>query len=267
MDNIKFYLQQYIHSLQSVGKYDFTYDDVSKKFEKSDNTLRASLNRLIQKKQIYNVRKGFYVVIPPEYANMGMLPVEYFIDSLMRYLKRDYYVGLLSAAMFHGAAHQQPQVFNVIIKTPALRPVKKGKANILFSKRNSFPVNGIQQKKTETGYFNISSPELTFLDLIYFEHYVGGLNKIATILTELTEDINVTDFRNVLMNEFPNPVLQRAGYIAEYVLKSDKIALAIERMLEKRITRNVLLKSSGNKAGMTDNKWKVIVNTEIEKDL
>ena len=39
---------------------------------------------------------------------MGVIPVEFYIDELMRYLIKTYYVGLYSGAMFQGAAHQQP---------------------------------------------------------------------------------------------------------------------------------------------------------------
>jgi hypothetical protein len=45
----------------------------------------------------------------------------------MKYLGREYYVGLLNAAALHGSAHQQPQEFTVITNTSNLRnTLKKG---------------------------------------------------------------------------------------------------------------------------------------------
>ena len=34
----------------------------------------------------------------------------------MEYWQSKYYVGLLTAAMYHGASHQQPQIFQVVIE-------------------------------------------------------------------------------------------------------------------------------------------------------
>ena len=34
-------------------------------------------------------------------------PNDFYIDDLMRFLKREYYIGLFSAAALYGAAHQQ----------------------------------------------------------------------------------------------------------------------------------------------------------------
>ena len=59
--------------------------------------------------------KGLYLVIPPEYRTWGGLPGDWFIDELMRYMGRQYYVGLLSAAAVHGASTQTPQTFEVIV--------------------------------------------------------------------------------------------------------------------------------------------------------
>ena len=48
------------------------------------------------------------------------------IDDLMRFHHVPYYVGLLSAAALHGAAHQQPQEFQVV-SGAVLRPLTVGR--------------------------------------------------------------------------------------------------------------------------------------------
>lgn len=264
-ENLK--IASFIQDIQSMGKYCFSFDELSVQTGKTEAALKAGLSRLVQKKQIYNIRKGFYLIIPPEYSNMGIIPVDFYIDYLMRYLHKDYYVGLLSAAMLYGAAHQQPQVYQIITASPKLRSVVKEKVNISFSKRNVFPKSGIVQKKTETGYMKVSSPELTFLDLIHFEGQVGGYNKISTILYELSEEMKMNQLKRVLQNNFPIPVFQRAGFISEKILKSEKVTSVIEQRLKFETIRTVLLKSSGKKTGEMVNKWKIIVNTKIEGDL
>lgn len=77
----------------------------------SDNAVKKALQRAKQKKGIALIRKEFYIIVPPEYRQLGILPPVLFIADLMRFLNRNYYTGLLNAAVFYGAAHQQPQEF------------------------------------------------------------------------------------------------------------------------------------------------------------
>jgi len=58
-------------------------------------------------------------MIPLEYRSLGCLPASQLIPDLMKHLDIPYYVCLLSAAEFYGAAHQKPQVFQVM--TPFIR--------------------------------------------------------------------------------------------------------------------------------------------------
>ena len=257
----------YIRSLRTNGKYAFTIDDLVRDIPKPMKNIRKNLDNLREKGDIINVRRGFFAIIPDEYKNMGVIPVEFYIDVLMKYLCKNYYVGLYSAAMFHGAAHQQPQEFYVISEKP--RPKTTANENYLinFIEKSNFPLFGIEKKKTDTGYFNISSKELTFLDLIYFEQAMGGFNRIISILEELSESINLTKMKEAVKNDYPLSVFQRAGYIAENVLDNTKLATVFENKLAKSNPRTKLLKSSGEKNGEKNVKWNLIINTEIESDL
>lgn len=266
IDTIK-HTSDYLRVLRSNGRYAFTIDDLIHHVPKPVKNLRKDLDRLREKGEIVNIRREFYTILPDEYRKMGALPVEFYIDELMKQLNKQYYVGLYSAAMFLGAAHQQPQEFFVISESPKPRMVQSNNLRINFNAKNKFPVNGIEDRKTETGYFRISGPELTFLDLIYFEQSMGGFNRISTILQELSEGIRLNQMKEVLLNDFPVSVLQRAGYIAENVLFNHKLSLVFENKLAKIKYQPVLLKSSGKKEGPMDSKWKVRVNAQIETDI
>jgi hypothetical protein len=74
---------------------------------------KTALRRLKEQGRIVSPRRGFYVVVPPEYRAAGSPPASWFIDELMRYLDQPYYVGLLSAAAIHSASRQQSMVFQV----------------------------------------------------------------------------------------------------------------------------------------------------------
>ena len=80
------------------------------------------------------IRSGFFVIIPLEYRSTMTLPPEWFIADLMACLEQPYYVGLLSAASLHGAAHQQPQQFQVVTTVPQREIRKKGLAIRFFFK-------------------------------------------------------------------------------------------------------------------------------------
>ncbi|MGZ4097717.1 MAG: type IV toxin-antitoxin system AbiEi family antitoxin domain-containing protein, partial [Bacteroidia bacterium] len=193
------YLEEYIIKIRSKGRYCFTWAEAKAAFNVSDKALNQSLYRLKAKKRIAQVRKGFYAIIPPEYSNRGMIPVHLFIDDLMHSLNKRYYVGLLSAAALHGAAHQQPMEYFVITEKPALRNIRNKKLKINFYVKKDWLDEDIIQKKTEAGYINVSSPELTALDLFYYQSNFG-INKIVTILKELGEVLKVSSLIKTAKN-------------------------------------------------------------------
>ena len=257
----------FLRTVRSNGRYAFTIDELLTVIPKSIRNIRKDLDRLKRKGEIVNIRRGFYTILPPEYQNMRVIPVDFYIDELMKYISKMYYVGLYSAAMYQGAAHQQPQEFYVITQSPKPRKIKSDIFHINFSEKKNFPQFGIEEKKTETGYFKISNKELTFLDLIYFEQSIGGYSRIAAILNELTESMNLLKMKEVVKNDFPTSTFQRAGYIAENILYNDKLAAIFETKLAKLKPKTVLLKSSGEKIGDRDDKWKVIINIQIDSDI
>lgn len=257
----------FLKELRAAGQYAFTMEQLAGAVHKPLKNILKDIDRLRQKGEVANIRRGFYTLLPPEYRKMGLVPVDFYIDSLMTYLSKQYYVGLHSAAMFNGAAHQQPQAFSVVVNSPRPRMVNNKNLVIHFSEKKHFPAVGIEKKKTETGYFNLSNPELTFLDLIYFEKSSGGLNRIATTLVGLADVISLTRMKEAVGNDFPVSTLQRAGYMAEYVLENSKLAAIFEYKLASLSSQTILLKSSGNKEGRKDPRWKIIVNSQIEADI
>lgn len=257
----------FLRTVRSNGRYAFTIDELVNVIPKPIRNIRKDLDRLKEKNEIVNIRRGFYTILPPEYQNMGVIPVDFYIDELMKYIAKIYYVGLYSAAMYHGAAHQQPQEFYIISKSPKPRRIKSDDFLINFSEKKNFPQYGVEEKKTETGYFKISNKELTFLDLIYFEQSIVGYSRIVTILEELSESLNLIKMREVVKNDFPISTFQRAGYIAENILNNNKLATIFEIKLAKLKLKTVLLKSSGQQIGDKDDKWNVVINTQIDSDL
>ena len=93
------------------GRYIFTKEDViNLGMHNNKDSLKKALYRAQGKGIIMSPWQNFYVAIPMEYRLKGEVPPSFYIDQLMRFIGREYYVSLLSAAMFNGAGHQRAMV-------------------------------------------------------------------------------------------------------------------------------------------------------------
>jgi predicted transcriptional regulator of viral defense system len=258
------YLDKYLTEVRSQGRHAFTVEELKNEFNLSYPALRQNLFRLKLKKEIALIRQGFYVIIPPEYSKHGMLPPYLFIDDLMKSLNKPYYVGLLSAAALHGAAHQQPMGYTVITQSPAPRSIDKLK--IVFFGKQNFMRDGIIQRKTPAGYINVSSPELTALE--FFDYiYKFGINRITTVLQELAEEMKPAILTKIAKQYTNTAAIQRLGYILEKEVSAEKLSDSLRKVLNERVYFPVPLSPQKTKKGETDSKWKIIKNMEIESDL
>lgn len=262
------YLDQYINRIQATGRLSFSLMELVKEYSsQSEDALKLALNRLTKKEKIVSVYKGFYVIIPPEYKHRKILPPELFIDALFKYLGRPYYTGLLSAAVLHGASHQQAMESYVLINKPPIRATKIEGLKINYIVKSVMPRFGIEKKKTDAGYINISTAELTAIDLVEYQNRVGGLNRVATVLYELSDSINQSMLIEVLKNDISLSTLQRLGYILEIVLEKKDLADVIKGFLIKKKIFRVPLKTDEKKEGYSVHPgWKVIENYKIETD-
>jgi predicted transcriptional regulator of viral defense system len=258
------YLNKYLTEVRSQGRYAFTVEELKNEFNLSCPALRQSLFRLKSKKEIALIRQSFYVIIPPEYSKQGMLPPYLFIDDLMKSLNKPYYIGLLSAAALHGAAHQQPMGYTVITQSPAPRSIDKLKI-VFFSKQN-FLQDGIIQRKTPAGYINVSSPELTALEFFDYIHKFG-INRITTVLQELSEEMKPAILTKIAKQYTNTAAIQRLGYILEKEILAEKLSDSLWKVLNERVYFPIPLSPQKAKNGETDSKWKIIKNMEIESDL
>ena len=268
MDGHYGYLENFLNELRSNGRYAFSLQEVRGKFDQSDEAIKKALQRLKKKKEIALVRNEFYVVVPPEYRSKGILPPSLFVADLMKFLGKDYYIGLLNAAAYHGAAHQQPQSFCVITTKPSLRAIDNDNLKINFYIKKQWDERDITKRKVDTGYIKVSSPELTALDLVYYFDQSGGFNRVATVLEELSENIDVDKLLNVAKRYSPVTAVQRLGFLFESVLGLQELVNPIKDYLKTVNYFPVLLRPQKDKIEMiTGNDWKVVQNLEIETDL
>ncbi|WP_298302407.1 type IV toxin-antitoxin system AbiEi family antitoxin [Hydrotalea sp.] len=262
-------ISDWVENLASKGRHSFSLNEVRNAFvNDTEAAIKLKLTRMVGKKKIISIHKGYYLIITSQYASRGVLPPALFIDGLMKFLERPYYVGLLNAAAFHGAAHQQPQEYFVVTNFPALRPTGKKGIKINYISKKEVPELYLEKRKTETGSINISNPALTAIDLVQFDKRVGGLDRAATVLNELAEAIKKEQITEQFLREVPVAAIQRLGFLLEVILKKD-IGNHFYEVSQKAGLDffRIPLKTSAAKKGFpSDERWKVIVNTEIEID-
>ena len=124
------YIDDWPLSIPSKGRFSFTFDELKNAFDSSEQAIRKKKSRLKADSKIVTIRKNFYIVLPPEYAENGTFPVYLYIDELMRYLKKDYYIGLYSTVALYAAKYQHME-YQIIVQQP-IRDFVVGNTKIGF---------------------------------------------------------------------------------------------------------------------------------------
>jgi predicted transcriptional regulator of viral defense system len=218
--------------------------------------------------QAFSPTPGAYVPIPSQYRSWRAVPARNFVDPLMNHLGHPYYVGYLSAAEVHDAAHQRPQVFQ-IVTTGRLKDREFGRVRLTFITSLAAAKRPVVSVNTPTGTMMVSTPEATVLDLVGEPRQGGGLSNIATVIGDLLEDDKINVDQLVLAaSQYPLSVVQRTGWMIERAAAEIGRNIHLEELaaIANRRGERTLLSSSGPRRGATDRRWRVVVNTEVESD-
>jgi len=265
-------ISQWIDNLPKLGKTVFSKREIITLFpDMSKNNIRNSLYRLSKKRKIQSVWRDFYTVILPEYGLKGIAPPLEYINQLMDFLNKGYYVALLSAAKLQGAAHQTTMEFFVITNSRILRDKQKEDIKINFVTKKNIPTKYISQIMVNSGYVNVSCPELTAFDLIIYEKNIGGINRVATVISELGETLNFEKIDVDFLKSINVAIIQRFGYLLD-LLEFEKLANVLYQKSKeaglkfRKYPLSVLSEKKNYCDFQINNKWKIIVNEEIEID-
>lgn len=252
------------------GKSFFMKDDFRVAFGNvSEGSRAVALSRLVASGWIVSPWQNFYVIVPIQYKLKGEVPPSYYIDELMLFLGRKYYVSLLTAAGLHGASHQRSMSFFVTVDGAALRNAVRSGTKLLLFQKKEIDLRFTKEVKTEGGYMNVSSPLMTALDLVQDERKVGGLSRVAEILYELAEKLELDESQLELIRQYGSPILQRLGYLLKALELEDMENRWFDLCMKTGIKfKNVLLKPSVEKHDddERDKRWKIICNIEIDID-
>lgn len=251
-----------MEGLLSRGRHTFTREEAEATMGLSSIAAYHSLRRLRKRAWLAMPRRGFYLIVDPEHRQLGALPPTSWIDDLMRFQGAPYYVGLLSAAALHGAAHQQPQEFQVVAGA-VLRPVVVGRVRIRFFFRRRMKLAVTERTKTSSGYIPISTPEMTAYDLVRYRKGAGSIDHVATVLSELAERLDAKRLLAIAKKDGETPVIQRLGYLLDRT-GHEELTGGLARVVERAAPKFVGLEPGSSEAiSDRDERWRVLVNTSI----
>ena len=267
-------LSDYVNQLLSAGRAVFTAKEAEQALAVRHRAFLDAAERLQRRGMLLQPRRGFYVIVPPQFAAWGAPPPAWYIDALMDREDEPYYVGLLKAAELHGATHQAVMEFQVVCGK-RLPEIRAGRNRVVFYFRKDMTAlaAGVEAHKTDTGTMAVSSAELTALDLLRYPQASGGINSVATVLSDLGENIKPQPLA-LLSMAFERPVVQRLGHLLEHVGHEDLAGPMRERLQSQGALRWTELDPPGARdrnfapnPQLRDAKWKVVVRRLPEPDL
>ncbi len=266
-------LSSYISILLSKGRTVFTAEEAEQALGVGRGAFLDAAERLQRRKALLNPRQGFYVVVPPQFASWGAPPPAWYIDDLMCHEGQAYYVGLLKAAELHGATHQAVMEFQVVT-AKRLPKIRAGRNLIIFYFRKDMEAvsAGIEDRKTDTGMMKISSAALTALDLLRYPQASGGIDTIATVLSDLGPKIDSEQLA-ALSATVERPVVQRLGYLLDHLGHEALTAPMLEALQARGAVPWTELDRQGARdpdfapePQERDSRWNVIVRRVPELD-
>ncbi len=265
-------LSGYVSGLLSAGRTVFTAEEAEQVLGVGRGAFLDAAERLQRREALLNPRRGFYVVVPPQYGSWGGPPPAWYIDAFMRHEGHAYYVGLLKAAELHGATHQAVMEFQVI-SDKRLPKIRAGRNLIVFYFRKNMEavMAGTEPHKTDTGSMRISSAALTALDLLRYRQASGGIDGVATVLSDLGQKIDPEQL-GTLSALVERPVVQRLGHLLEHLGHDARTGPMLESLRSRgslswtELDRQEVREPEEPEPQRRDPRWRVIVRRVPEPD-
>jgi len=121
--------------------------------------------------------------------------------------------------------------------------------------------------RTQTGDIPISTSEWTAFDLIRFQKHIGGMDAVATVLTELADALDPDRLVLAGRNELTTAHFQRLGWMLDFLGKgaaNEPLHALVSQRNPSYTPLNAVL---DKRSGPQDPRWRIIVNEEPEADL
>ncbi|MBN2564068.1 MAG: type IV toxin-antitoxin system AbiEi family antitoxin [Phycisphaerae bacterium] len=255
---------EFVRELLRRGYGTFSRETAAKKLG-GGPSLSNKLARLADSGWIMPIGRGFYAVIEPGNQGYGFAPPQAFLDDWAKHRGFQYYVGGISAAEIHGAAHQRPQTYQVVVDR-ALRPFRYGDLRISFFRKTPITDHMWVQKSTPTGYLRVSTPETTAYDLLFLPRACRSLSRVATIFVELGEAMKGPALAGLCAMDCETIPLQRLGWLLDRT-GWKKLTGKLHDALKQRKPQWRVLDPRLPEEGKRNDRWHIVENTDVEPDI
>jgi predicted transcriptional regulator of viral defense system len=249
--------------LLSEGTNTVTIDEIESRTGATRNAVYLGAKYAMDRKRLFSPARGLYVVVPAEYRSIGVVPATHFIDPMMNHLGIEYYLGLATAAGWWGSSHHASQEFQVIANG-RLPDRTIGHVRLRFVSRARLDDKAIRRVAGPRTMLNVSTPDLTAVDLAANPAHVGGLSNVATILAELP-DLEGQRIATLAKHR-TRADARRLGWLLSLV-RPDINLRALTTLADPQHGQPTLLASNKPRTGHLDTDWNVLVNTNVEPDL
>lgn len=244
------------------GRHTASLSALSSELNVADYSIRQAYRRWRAKGWAFSPARGLYVFVPSSHRARGVVPPLWYVNPMMNYLGRIYYVGLLSAAEQHGSAHQAPQVFQVFVDRELKDREVQGQ-RLEFHTHRAVKETPVVSVTVPSGNARLSSREATAADLVAFADASGGWNTIATVIAELTEQVLDPHALASAARRHPTSVQRRLGWVLDRVSEGLTDEL---RGQVGNVSDPIPLGAAGAHDGELNRRWGVRVNCLIEFD-
>jgi predicted transcriptional regulator of viral defense system len=210
--------------------------------------------------------RGLWVPVPSQHRGLGSYPAIDYVGAWMGHLGASYYVGWLSAAAIHGAAHHAPQTFQVAC-SQHVADRQVGRARVEFHARANVARIPVAPRRVAAGDVPVSSREATALDVAAEPVWAAGIDNAANVIVELADGGGL-DAALVasLAGLYPAAALRRVGWI----LANHTDAGGLDPLLRAAAGGGPtasLLSPGGTRRGPVDKDWNLRLNAGLEVDV
>ncbi len=246
------------------GRGSLTSSEVAELLGIGEDQVRQRLNAPARRGEWVQPTRGLWVPVSPEYRTWGAPPGIEIVDAMMRHRQIGYYVGWLSAAELHGAAHQAPQVFQVAVDRHT-RDRIVGRTRFVFAQRDVSAIPTIDHP-TRDGTARVSTVAATMLDIADDLTRAAGIDNAATVIIELSEHhtFHINDLVQ-LAPSFPAAAGRRVGWILSRFTDRDDLA-PLRHTVAPAAASPSRLDPFTSDTGPVDTAWMLAINRELEPE-
>jgi predicted transcriptional regulator of viral defense system len=216
------------------------------------------ISKLIRKKILSPIKRGFYNYVPLFYVPHGMSPINYIVPGIF-FPEKNYYIGYSTLYNTYGFTEQICQITYIL--NTSFSAVKKIQGQTyIFKKVTAKYMYGIEEKDVATGKSIWSDKERTLVDLIYFPGIAGSLRQVLRILERViaNKECDIDKFI-AYAAKFPNiKTRKRIGWTLEKIgIPEDKIKSLLDSVQNTALTPFYKILP---RTGEINKKWRVILN-------